>query len=41
MTLAVSPTFALLYMRPPRKLDHLWASSCITAAVYFIDRYGP
>jgi uncharacterized protein (DUF486 family) len=40
ITLAVFVPFALLYMRQPLKLDYLWASLCIMAAVYFIFRNG-
>src|SRR4051812_1033555 len=38
ITLAVFVPFALLYMNEPLKLDYLWASLCIMAAVYFIFR---
>jgi len=38
ITLAVFVPFALLYMKQPLKLDYLWASLCILAAVYFIFR---
>jgi uncharacterized protein (DUF486 family) len=40
ITLAVFVPVALLYMRQPLKLDYLWASLCIMAAVYFIFRNG-
>jgi hypothetical protein len=40
ITLAVFVPFAILYMRQPLKLDYLWASLCIMAAVYFIFRNG-
>ena len=38
ITLAVFVPFALLYMNEPLKLDYLWASLCIMAAVYFVFR---
>lgn len=38
ITLAVFVPFSLFYMRVPLKLDYLWASLCIMAAVYFIFR---
>ena len=38
ITLAVFVPFALLYMKQPLKLDYLWASLCMLAAVYFIFR---
>jgi len=38
ITLAVFVPFAILYMRQPLKLDYLWASLCILAAVYFVFR---
>ena len=38
ITLAVFVPFAVLYMRQPIKLDYLWASLCIMAAVYFVFR---
>jgi len=31
-------TFAVLHMRQPLKLDHLWATRCIMGAVYFMFR---
>jgi uncharacterized protein (DUF486 family) len=40
ITLVVFVPFALLYMKQPLKLDYLWASLCIMAAVYFIFRGG-
>ena len=38
ITLAVFVPFAFVYMKQPLKLDYLWASLCIVAAVYFIFR---
>ena len=38
VTLMVFVPFALLYMKQPLKLDYLWASLCILAAVYFVFR---
>jgi uncharacterized protein (DUF486 family) len=38
ISLAVFVPFALLYMKQPLKLDYLWASLCILAAVYFVFR---
>ena len=38
ITLAVFVPFAIVYMKQPLKLDYLWASLCILAAVYFIFR---
>ena len=38
ITLAVFVPFAVLYMKQPIKLDYLWASLCIMAAVYFVFR---
>ena len=38
ITLSVFLPFAVFYMRQPLKLDYLWASLCILAAVYFIFR---
>jgi uncharacterized protein len=38
ITLAVFVPFAMLYMRQPLKLDYLWASLCMMAAVYFMFR---
>jgi uncharacterized protein (DUF486 family) len=38
ITLVVFVPFALLYMKQPLKLDYLWASLCIVAAVYFVFR---
>jgi uncharacterized protein (DUF486 family) len=40
ITLVVFVPFAILYMKQPLKLDYLWASLCILAAVYFIFRSG-
>lgn len=36
ITLSVFVPFAILYLREPLKLDYLWASLCILAAVFFI-----
>ena len=38
ITLAVFAPFAVLYMRQPLRLDHLWAALCLMGAVYFIFR---
>ena len=38
ITLTVFVPFALFYMKQPLKMDYLWASLCIFAAVYFIFR---
>ena len=38
ITLSVFVPFAILYMDQPLKLDYLWASLCIMAAVYFVFR---
>ncbi|HYR33549.1 MAG TPA: DMT family protein [Burkholderiales bacterium] len=38
ITLVVFVPFAVLYMKQPVKLDYLWASLCIVAAVYFVFR---
>lgn len=38
ITLTVFVPFAILYMREPLKLDYLWASLCILAAVFFVFR---
>jgi len=38
IALAVFVPFAVLYMRQSIKLDYLWASLCIMAAVYFVFR---
>src|SRR5688500_16341634 len=38
ITLLVFVPFAVLYMRQPLKLDYLWASLCIVAAVFFMFR---
>jgi uncharacterized protein (DUF486 family) len=38
ISLTVFAPFAILYMQQPLKLDYLWASFCIMAAVYFIFR---
>jgi len=40
IALAVFVPFLLLYMRQPLKLDYLWASLCLLAAVYFVFRSG-
>jgi len=38
IALAVFAPFAVYYMHQPLKLDYLWASLCILAAVFFIFR---
>jgi uncharacterized protein (DUF486 family) len=38
IALLVFAPFAVLYMRQPIKLDYLWASLCIVAALYFVFR---
>lgn len=38
ITLVVFVPFVLLYMKQPLKLDYLWASLCLLAAVYFVFR---
>ncbi len=38
ITLAVFVPFALFYLKEPLKLDYLWATLCMVAAVYFIFR---
>lgn len=38
ITLTVFVPFVLFYMRQPLKLDYLWASLCMMAAVYFVFR---
>jgi uncharacterized protein len=38
ITLAVFVPFAIFYMKQPIKLDYLWASLCVMAAVYFVFR---
>jgi len=38
IALSVFVPFLLLYMRQPLKLDYLWASLCMLAAVYFMFR---
>jgi uncharacterized protein len=38
ITLVVFAPFAVLYMRQPLRLDHLWAAVCLVAAVYFMFR---
>lgn len=38
ITLSVFVPFVLFYMRQPLKLDYLWASLCMLAAVYFMFR---
>jgi uncharacterized protein (DUF486 family) len=38
ISLTIFAPFALWYMQQPLKLDYLWASLCILAAVYFIFR---
>ena len=40
--LAVFVPFAILYMKQAVRLDYLWASLCLVAAVYFVFRgYSP
>ena len=41
ITLAVFAPFAVLYMRQPLRLDHLWAALCLLGAVYFAFRGQP
>ena len=38
ITLVVFAPFAVLYMRQPLRLDHLWAALCLVGAVYFMFR---
>ena len=38
ITLTVFVPFVILYMGQPLKLDYVWASLCIVAAVYFVFR---
>ncbi|MBV2234148.1 MAG: DMT family protein [Sterolibacterium sp.] len=38
ITLMVFIPFAIFYMQQPVKLDYLWATLCMLAAVYFIFR---
>jgi uncharacterized protein len=38
ISLTVFAPFVMLYMQQPLKLDYLWASLCIMAAVYFVFR---
>ena len=38
ITLTVFVPFAFFYMKQPLRLDYLWASLCIFAAVYFVFR---
>ena len=38
ITLLVFAPFAVLYMRQPLRLDHLWAALCLVGAVYFTFR---
>jgi uncharacterized protein len=38
ITLGVFVPFAMIYMREPLKLDHLWAACCLMGAVYFVFR---
>lgn len=38
ITLSVFIPFALLYMRTPLGWNYLWASLCLTGAVFFIFR---
>ncbi len=40
VALGVFVPFVIFYMRQPLKLDYLWASLCMLAAVYFIFRNG-
>ena len=35
---SVFEPFALLFMKQPIKLDHLWASLCVVGALYFMFR---
>ncbi len=38
ITLTVFAPFAIIYMRQPLKLDHVWAALCLLGAVYFTFR---
>lgn len=38
ITMTVFAAFSVWYMKVPLKLDFLWASLCLVAAVYFIFR---
>lgn len=38
ITMTVFAGFSVWYMKVPLKLDFLWASLCLVAAVYFIFR---
>ena len=38
ITLVVFVPFAVLYMKQPLRLDHLWAALCLVGAVYFVFR---
>ena len=38
ITLLVFVPFAVLYMKQPLRLDHLWAALCLVGAVYFVFR---
>ena len=38
ITLSVFVPFAMIYMQQPFKLDFVWASLCMLAAVYFVFR---
>ena len=38
IALIVFVPFAVLYMKQPIKLDYLWASLCVTGALYFMFR---
>jgi uncharacterized protein len=38
ITLVVFAPFAVLYMRQPLRLDHVWAALCLVGAVYFMFR---
>ena len=38
ITMIVFAGFSFYYMKQPLKLDYLWASLCLIAAVYFVFR---
>ena len=38
LSLAVFVPFLMLYMKPPLKLDYVWAAMCVLGAVYFVFR---
>ena len=40
IALSVFVPFCVLYMKQPLKLNYLWASLCIAAAVWFVFREG-